>query len=295
MLNIAKIKYWFIELKLCDLMWIMRRVRYIIETFIMFIIIYIDHVVNTFIIKQTTLNSININKFNLRLIWIFIYFFQFRLNIKHKSNKNHVIFNALSRFFFDNNRINNQFNFENFLNFDIFHKNIIDSFVDSNIYVFQKFLIIMFDAFRKQILKNYVKKTWRNMIIMLKSLIKRITIEKTNLKTQKIVVVDDNEINKRIFKKLKIDIHFELILNDIIHYININIRRSCISKIVEKNISINSWRKLSFRNASMLRKKYSAFFTYFDYFVNFVVTSNIVLIVNWRKQNDIVFTKNWYQ
>ena len=78
------------------------------------------------------------------------------------------------------------------------------------------------------------------MIIMLKSLIKRITIEKTNLKTQKIVVVDDNEINKRIFKKLKIDIHFELILNDIIHYININIRRSCISKIVEKNISINS-------------------------------------------------------
>ena len=136
----------------------MRRVRHMIETFIMIIIIYIDHAINIFIIKQITLNSINIDKFNLRLIRIFIYFFQFRLNIKHKSNKNHVIFDALSRFFFDNNRIDRQFNFENAINFDFFHENIIDSSNNSNIYVFHEFLIIMFDVFRKQILKSYVKK-----------------------------------------------------------------------------------------------------------------------------------------
>ena len=121
-------------------------------------IIYIDHVVNTFIIKQITLNSININKFNLRLIRAFIYLFQFRLNIRHKSNKNYVISNALSRFFFDNDRIDQQFSFENAINFDFFHENIIDSSNNSNIYAFQKFLIVIFDAFRKQILKDYVKK-----------------------------------------------------------------------------------------------------------------------------------------
>lgn len=100
MFNTTEIKYWFIELELCDLIWIMRRVRHIIEIFIMIIIIYIDHAINIFIIKQITLNFINIDKFNLRLIRAFIYFFQFRLNIRHKSNKNYVIFNALSRFFF---------------------------------------------------------------------------------------------------------------------------------------------------------------------------------------------------
>ena len=84
------------------------------------------------------------------------------------------------------------------------------------------------------------------MIIMFKSLIKRIAIEKTNLIIQKktaIVVVvvvvdenivDENEVNKRIFKKLKIDINFELTSNDIIHYMNTKVRRSCISKIVKK-------------------------------------------------------------
>ena len=86
------------------------------------------------------------------------------------------------------------------------------------------------------------------MIIMFKSLIKRIAIEKTNLIVQKKIkvaivvvvvvvnenIVDENDADEHIFKKLKIDINFEFILNDIIHHVNTKIRRSCISKIVEK-------------------------------------------------------------
>ena len=71
---------------------------------------------------------------------------------------------------------------------------------------------------------------------MLKSLIKRVTIEKANLKAQRIVVVDDDEVNERILKKLKIDINFELTSNDIIHHVNTKAHRLCISKIVEKKI-----------------------------------------------------------
>ena len=86
------------------------------------------------------------------------------------------------------------------------------------------------------------------MIIMFKSLIKRIVVKKTNLIVQKKIeiatvvivvvvdenIVDENDVDKHIFKKLKIDINFELILNDIIHHMNTKVRRSCISKIVEK-------------------------------------------------------------
>ena len=40
----------------------------------------------------------NVNKFNLKLIRTFIYLFQFRLNIRYKSRKSHIVLNALSRF-----------------------------------------------------------------------------------------------------------------------------------------------------------------------------------------------------
>ena len=122
------------------------------------IIVYIDHVVNTSIARQIILNFVNTNKFNLRLMRVFIYLFQFRLNVKHRSNKEHVISNALSRLFFDNEQINQQFSSENTLNFDIFHDDIVDSSIDHDVYVFQKSLVIMSNEFRKQIIDDYIKK-----------------------------------------------------------------------------------------------------------------------------------------
>ena len=123
-----------------------------------FIIVYIDHVVNTSIARQIILNSVNTNKLNLRLIRVFIYLSQFRLNVKHRSSKKHVISDALSRLFFDNEQINQQFNSEDALNLDIFHDDIVDSSIDHDIYVFQKSFVIMSDEFRKQIIDDYIKK-----------------------------------------------------------------------------------------------------------------------------------------
>ena len=123
-----------------------------------FTIVYIDHVVNTSIARQIILNSVNTNKLNLRLIRIFIYLSQFRLNVKHRSSKKHVISNVLSRLFFDNEQISQQFSSENALNFDTFHDDIVDSSADHDVYVFQKSLVIMFDEFRKQIIDDYIKK-----------------------------------------------------------------------------------------------------------------------------------------
>ena len=123
-----------------------------------FIIVYIDHVVNTFITRQIILNFVNTNKFNLRLIRVFIYLLQFRLNVKHRLNKKHIILNVFSRLFFDNKQINQQINFENILNFDIFYNNFVDLSNNYNVYVLQKSFVIMFNDFRKQITNDYIKK-----------------------------------------------------------------------------------------------------------------------------------------
>ena len=60
-------------------------------------IVYIDHVVNFSIVRQITLNFNNIDKFNFRLIRAFIYFSQFQLNVRYRSKKQHIIFDALFR------------------------------------------------------------------------------------------------------------------------------------------------------------------------------------------------------
>ena len=97
--NKIETKYWLIELKMCDLIWIVRRIRHIIKTTNQIIVIFIDHIVNTFILKQTIINSNNIDKFNLRLMRIFTYFFQFKIEMKYRLNKKHIIFDALFRLF----------------------------------------------------------------------------------------------------------------------------------------------------------------------------------------------------
>ena len=74
MFNEIETKYWSIELKMCELIWIIRRVRHMIEIAKQIIVIFIDHIVNTFISKQIIMNSNNTNKFNLQLMRAFTYF-----------------------------------------------------------------------------------------------------------------------------------------------------------------------------------------------------------------------------
>ena len=108
-----------------------------IKTFDYYIVIYIDYEINSKIVNQIKFTINNINKTNLCLIRIFIYFLQFRLNFHYRFNKTYIILNALNRLF--NQNIENE---------------IIDNF-DANIYVYYKSLIKIFEKFRKQILKKY--------------------------------------------------------------------------------------------------------------------------------------------
>ena len=104
----AKFKYWFIELKIAKLIWLIKKIRHIIETLnsTLQITIYIDHFVIINIIKQIKLSFFNIDKFNLKLIQTFIYLFQFRLNVRHKFKKQHIMSNALFKLFSSTNIAN---------------------------------------------------------------------------------------------------------------------------------------------------------------------------------------------
>ena len=121
------------------------------------IVIFIDHVVNTSIIKQITFINNNTNKFNFRLIRVFIYLSQFRFDVRYRFDKNHVISNVFSRFSFDNKSIIiHRNNSNDNLNLNFYFIDVHDFSNDSNCYVYQKFLINIFDEFRKQIIDDYV-------------------------------------------------------------------------------------------------------------------------------------------
>ena len=66
-----------------------------IEILQFFTVIYIDYDIILNIAKQTSLFIIFTNKFNHRLIKTFDYFQRFNLNIRYKSNKQHIVFDVL--------------------------------------------------------------------------------------------------------------------------------------------------------------------------------------------------------
>ena len=235
---------------MCELVWIIRRVRHMIEIAKQIIVIFIDHVANTSISKQIILNSNNTNKFNLRLVRAFTYLFQFKIEMKYRSNKNHIILDALFRLSSENEQ--SKSSSDDKLNFDTYHEDIVDSFDDSDCYAFQEILIAMFDDFKKRIKKEYEKeKIWRNMLSMLKTFAHRNEtkmiemFEKRSKESSQDEIesvdnenfnVQSNEDEDSISKKLRTEINFAFESNEVIYHLESNARRSCISILIEHEI-----------------------------------------------------------
>ena len=167
-----------------------------IETTKKIIVIFIDHAANIFIAKQTIFISSNTNKLNFRLIRAFTYLSQFRLDVKYRFEKKHVIFDALSRLSFDNNNINRQI--DDVLNLNTYHVDMINFFCskqgEEKIYALQNSLINMSNKFKKQIMNEYKKKKmWRILLILLKNLTKRVKQKQAASATQtKVVAISAN-------------------------------------------------------------------------------------------------------
>ena len=177
-LNFAKFRYWSIELKMIDLVWVVKRVRHIIEIVVFKItIVFTNHVANSAIARQNTLSSSNIDKLNLRFMRASIYLSQFNLNIKYRSKKKHITLDALSRLSAAKSAIDVMNEFET-LNLNILHFDIKHSELDDQVYAYQNILIVMSSKFRKKILDEYdKKKCWRDLLIILSDLKTRIVMK----------------------------------------------------------------------------------------------------------------------
>lgn len=137
LLNSAETRYWSIEFELAELVWVLRKIRHLVESITTITVIYTDHDATLEIIKQITLFISSTDRLNLRLIRASNYVQRFNLNIRHKSDRLHLISNALSR-----------------LSTQLFVSEINES--ELNV-LFTASLVEMTSEFRKRIITDYIE------------------------------------------------------------------------------------------------------------------------------------------
>ena len=97
LLKDAETRYWPIELEIAGVVWVLRKIRHLVESAPR-TIVYTDYGSALGIAKQTSLSTSSTAKLNLRLIRASEYIQQFRdLEFRHKPGKKHIVPDALSR------------------------------------------------------------------------------------------------------------------------------------------------------------------------------------------------------
>ena len=161
LLTVVEIKYWFIELKIVEFVWVLKKIRHMIKSSIKIIlyinydvvsmktVIYTDHATTLNIARQSTLTTSFIDKLNLRLVRASEFFSRFDFDIRHKFDKKHVVFDALSRL----SNVNFETSLKSKDELDVLH--IYQAIVS---------LIHLNDEFRNKILDDYDNdSTWRRI------------------------------------------------------------------------------------------------------------------------------------
>ncbi len=168
----VEFRYWSTELKMIELIWTMKKIAHMIKSFKYSTIIYINHDVNSIIIAIIKLSIISTNRLNMKLIRVSMYFFQFRLNIRHRSEKFNVVSDALSRLLVKkNNSVHEALD----LNQDLKHYQFnVKNSKNDQIYAYVITLMKMFEEFKTKLKDDYKKDVkWKDLINMIKILNKR--------------------------------------------------------------------------------------------------------------------------
>jgi hypothetical protein len=151
----VKKRYWLIELEIVAVVWVVKKLHHMIRAFKHLTIIWIDHSATTSIVKQIKLITSNSDKLNLRLVWVDMYLSQFDLDIRHKSEKDHVISDALSRL--------SAWNDDEEKITKISNSNILD-----DIDAYFEILVKMSSQFKNRLVQNYkTDKQWSALYEML--------------------------------------------------------------------------------------------------------------------------------
>ena len=143
----------------------LKKIRHLIKFFKFATILYTNHDTTLDIAKQIILSTSFTDKLNLRLVRTSNYIQRFDLNIRHKSKKLHIVFNALSRLF----TISFASNSKSYTTTSIFANTKYDEFdtLHADVY-FIAVLIEIDSAFQKHIIDEYVKNLdWQKIIKIL--------------------------------------------------------------------------------------------------------------------------------
>ncbi len=206
----ARSRYWSTKLKIARLLWAVKKIAHMIKSSKHSTIIYIDHEVSLVITTIIKLSIFSSDRFNMKLIRVFMYLSQLRLNIRYRAEKFNVVSDTLSRLFVKKN-YNSHEALDLNQNLEHYQFNIEISESDQ-MYVYVTTLMKMFTNFRTKIQKEYQKKTtWIELLKMLENLSKRIK--------------SDQE---------KFEIDFSL-KNDLLFHVK-NKKRLCILKTCEVNL-----------------------------------------------------------
>ena len=207
MLTETKKRYWSTELEIVELIWIVKKIRHMIEATIKTTILFTNHSAITSIARQISFTSSNTDKFNLKLIKISTYLFQFDLDVRYKSNKINIVSDALFRLLIVTKIFSSLAN--------VFH----------SIEIFQASLIMMTDEFKKRILAEYATNVfWTKIKKTVENFQKRLIQELKN---------NRSEIRSRYEFKTRIDINF-VVQKKLIYYKERF--RLCIFTTLEKEI-----------------------------------------------------------
>lgn len=93
----AETRYWPTELEMAGIVWVVKKIRHLIEASTSNTIIYTDHSAAIGLVRQTSLNTTSVEKLNLRLIRASEYLQRFRIELRHKPGKTNIVPDALSR------------------------------------------------------------------------------------------------------------------------------------------------------------------------------------------------------
>jgi transposase InsO family protein len=96
-LNVHEKRYWPTELEVACLVWILKKIRHLVEASKQPVIVWTDHAATIPIAKQTSLTTSSTDKLNLRLVQAAAYIQRFQLQIYHKPGKDNIVPDALSR------------------------------------------------------------------------------------------------------------------------------------------------------------------------------------------------------
>ena len=164
-INAAERNYWPTELEIAAIVWVVRKVRHMIEASeAPPVVIYSDHSAAVQIARQTTLSTSSTDKLNLRLVRASQYLSGFNLAIRHKAGKTNVVPDALSRLQAATSPE------EKHAVLESLHATMLEEMAPpEDIPVYHMTLVEMSDDFKQRLTKAYAKdRQWTKVLEMLK-------------------------------------------------------------------------------------------------------------------------------